>query len=89
MRLQHADVGGVTLRFGGHHFTHAVAVEDGLWLVRRLVLDLTKAREFQARRGRFMPEDAEDLSEPGPVVLQAPSLAELIAALQAAPWPLI
>ena len=29
---------GEVMRFGGHHFTHAIVVRDGAWQVRRLVL---------------------------------------------------
>lgn len=76
------------LRFGGHHYTHAVVVADGVWQVRRLVLERARADEYMRMHGSFMPEDAEELSEPGPVVLEAASLAGLITALEAAPWPM-
>jgi hypothetical protein len=76
------------LRFGGHHFTHAVVVERGRWRVRPLVLDRARADAYLKEHGMFMPEHAELLSEPGPDVwLEAGSLEELIAALKAAPWP--
>lgn len=76
------------LRFGAHHFTHAVVVEGGRWRVRPLVLDRAKAEAYRAEHGMFMPEHAEMLSEPGPDIwLEAGSLAELITALAAAPWP--
>lgn len=76
--------------FGGHHFTHAVVVEDGVWRIRRLHLDRAKADAYRAEHGMFMPEHAEMLSEPGPeVVLAAASLDELIDGLRALPWPLI
>lgn len=77
------------LRFGGHHFSHAVVVEDGEWSVRRLVLDRAKADQCLKERGMFTPEHAEQLSEPGDArVLAADSLEGLIAALQAGRWPL-
>ena len=76
------------LRFGGHHFTHVVVVEGGRWRVRRLVLDPEKGRAYLKEHGMFMPEHAEMLSEPGPVVLEADSLDGLLAALAAARWPL-
>lgn len=93
LRRAGADVGRgkrskELLRFGGHHFTHAVVLADGVWQVRRLVLDRARADRYMQEHGRFMPENAEDLSEPGPVVLDAPSLEGLITALQAAPWPM-
>ncbi len=78
------------LRFGGHHFTHAVVVEHGAWQVRRLELDRAKAEAYLAEHGMFMPEHAEMLSEPGPdVVLTAGSLEDLVTAIQAAAWPLV
>lgn len=87
-RLRRADVARSPLRFGGHHFTHAVVVEAGVWRVRRLVLDRAKADEYMAKHGMFMPEHAEMLSEPGPVVLEAGSLEQLITLLRAASWPM-
>ncbi|MCA9637902.1 MAG: hypothetical protein KC420_17865 [Myxococcales bacterium] len=77
------------LRFGSPHNTHAVVVEGGRWQIRRLVLDLARAEAFREEHGYFMPENAEDLSEPGPeVILEAPSLTRLIAAIEAArAWP--
>lgn len=78
------------LRFGGRHFTHAVVVEHGAWQVRRLRLERAKAEAYLAEHGRFMPEHAEMLSEPGPdIVLTAASLEGLIAAIQAVAWPLL
>jgi Na+-translocating ferredoxin:NAD+ oxidoreductase RnfC subunit len=87
-RLRRADVARSPLRFGGHHFSHVVDVEAGVWRVRRLVLDRAKADAYLAKHGMFMPEHAETLSEPGPVVLQAGSLEQLITLLQAANWPM-
>ena len=49
-----------------------------------------EAEAYLAEHGRFMPEHAEMLSEPGPdIVLTAGSLAGLVAAIQAAKWPLV
>ncbi|PCC69674.1 hypothetical protein SAMN02745121_04098 [Nannocystis exedens] len=80
---------GAQVRFGGHHFSHAVVVEDGRWRVRPLVLDRARADAFLQERGYFMPENAEDLSEPGdPVVLEADSLEGLIELLRGAKWPM-
>lgn len=77
------------LRFGGHHFSHAVVVEDGVWSVRPLVLDRARADKYLQEHGMFMPEHAEMLSEPGDTrVLEADSLEGLIAALKAGRWPL-
>ncbi|MFZ6181758.1 hypothetical protein [Nannocystis pusilla] len=80
---------GAQVRFGRHHFNHAVVVEDGRWRVRPLVLDRAKADAFLKERGYFMPENAEDLSEPGdPVELEADSLDGLIELLKAGQWPM-
>ena len=54
----------------------------------RLVLDRARADQYMQEHGRFMPEDAEGLSEPGPVVLEAGSLEQLITLLRAASWPM-
>ena len=80
---------GAQVRFGRHHFTHAVVVEDGRWRVRPLVLDHARADAFLKERGYFMPENAEDLSEPGdPVTFEADSLEGLIEELlKAGQWP--
>lgn len=89
-RLQRAapTVAEHPVRFGGHHHSHAVVLEAGTWRVRPLVLERAKADAFLAEHGRFMPEDAEALSEPGdPVALEAPTLDELIAAIRTRPWP--
>lgn len=90
-RLRRAGnrVAKTPLRFGGHHHSHVVVVERGVWRVRRLVLDRAKADAYLAEHGMFMPEHAEMLSEPGPeVVCEASSLEGLIAAMLAMKWPL-
>lgn len=89
-RLRQAapTIASAPVRFGGHHFSHAVVVEAGKWRVRPLVLDRAKADAYLAERGHFMPENAEALSEPkGPVKLEADSLEQLITALRAQRWP--
>ena len=79
---------GEVMRFGGHHFTHAIVVRGGEWQVRRLVLDPAKGAAYLAKHGTFMPEHAETLSEPGDAVLLAAGSREgLIAALLRG-WPL-
>src|SRR5690606_25086124 len=89
LREAHARGGCPEVRLGGHHYTHAVVVEGGVFRVRPLILDRAKAEAYLAEHGMFMPEHAEMLSEPGPeVVLEAGSLDALCVALRAAPWPL-
>jgi hypothetical protein len=89
LRAVGPGIGRQQLRFGGHHFTHAVVRESGVWRVRRLVVDPAKAEAYRREHGMYMPEHAEMLSEPGPEVIAAGSLDELIAALQARAWPLV
>lgn len=84
---QAAELGSVELRFGGHHFTHAVCRDAGTWTMRRLELDRAEADAYREQHGTFMPEHAEMLSKPGAVVLAADSLDDLIAALERLPWP--
>ncbi|MFO0594825.1 MAG: hypothetical protein U0228_05965 [Myxococcaceae bacterium] len=70
------------VRFGAPHHSHAVLEENGRFVVRGLVLDPEKGKAFLREHGHFMPENAEDLSEPtGPVVLEAGSVEELISLL--------
>lgn len=74
---------------GGHHFTHAVVLEDGVWRIRELHLDPAKVEAYRAAHSSFMPEHAEALSEPGPyVLLEAASLEALLTGIQGLPWPL-
>lgn len=82
-RLRAANLHQHEVRFGAPHFTYAVVAQDGVFRVRRLALTQEKADAHLAKTGRFMPEDAERLSEPtGPVVLEAPTLDGLIRLLQ-------
>lgn len=88
-RLRHAaSEGRRQLPFqarGMSHFTHVVVVEDGRWRLRRWLLDPRRAEAFLAEHGRFMPEDAEAISAPGPeVLLEADDVEAFIAALGAA-----
>lgn len=83
-----AELERVELRFGGHHFTHAVCRDAGPWTLRRLELDPSEAEAYLEKHGTFMPEHAEMLSKPGAVLLEADTLDELIAALARQPWPL-
>lgn len=89
LRANAPDPSRLPLGFGGHHFTHVVVHEDGVWRVRRLVLDRAKAEAYREKHRIFMAEHAEMLSEPGPVALEADSLEGLIAALARAPWPFV
>lgn len=78
---QAARDGQSEVRFGGHHFTHAIVLEDGTWCVRRLVLDPVRAEAFRREHGYFMPETAEMLSEPGGDILLRGTVDEVLSRL--------
>jgi hypothetical protein len=87
-RLRRAVAAGqprIQLMAVGHsHTSHVVCLEEGRLRLRVWVLDPEKGRAFLASHGRFMPEDAEQISEPGPVVLvDVATVDELIARLVA------
>lgn len=88
-RLQRAAERGVRqVPFGEHHWSHVACEEDGVWRLRQWVLDEKKAEEHRRTHGRFMPEDAEMLSEPGPaVLLEEATLPDFIVRLRKH-WPL-
>lgn len=81
-----ADRGDSQIRFGLHHYSHAIVLEDGVWRVRGLVLDRAKAEAYRAEHGMFMPEHAEMLSEPGPDILFEGTVDEILAKLPKI-WP--
>jgi hypothetical protein len=81
--------GSARVAFGAHHFTHAVVLECGRVRVRRLEVSKEKADAQLAQHGSFMPEHAEQLSEPtGLIAYDAGSLDELIQLIRRGPWPL-
>ncbi|MCA9658497.1 MAG: hypothetical protein KC486_09140 [Myxococcales bacterium] len=91
-RLRQANADGPCpeVRVGGHHYTHAVVHRDGVWELRRLVLEPAKMEAYIAEHGCFMPEHAEMLSAPGPdALLSATSLEKLCADLHKLRWPLV
>lgn len=81
-----ADSGETQIRFGRHHYSHAIVLEDGVWRVRGLVLDHAKAEAYRAEHRMFMPEHAEMLSEPGPDILFEGTVDEVLAKLPKI-WP--
>jgi hypothetical protein len=81
------DQGGTQLRFGQHHFSHAVCVEDGVYRVRRLECTKEEAEAYLREHGIFMPEHAEAISAPRTLVFEAPTLDGLIDFLRER-WPL-
>jgi len=89
-RLSAAFAGGEEqVRFGRHHFAHAVCMEDGGYRVRRLEHTREEAEAFMAEHGMFMPENAEAISTPRTLVLEAESLDALIETLRGLPWPFV
>ena len=77
------------VRFGGAHYSHVAMMVDGRWQVRGLVVAWARAEAFLRERGRFMPEDAEEIAEPGTrVLLDAADVEALVRELEAGPWPL-
>lgn len=84
-----AGVATGEVRFGSPHFSHAVLKQDGVFRVRELFLSKEKVDAWKATHASFMPEHAERLSEPtGQIVLEAPTLDELIRLLQASSFRL-
>ncbi|MBE2254307.1 MAG: hypothetical protein IAE78_32560 [Myxococcus sp.] len=81
--------GAAWVGLGAPHHSHGVVFEGGRWRVRQLELPEEKAAAYLAAHGRFMPEDAELLSEPtGAVVYEAATREELVALIEAGRWPL-
>ena len=76
-----AKAGETQIRFGRHHYSHAIVLEDGVWRVRGLVLDDAKVEAYRAQHRTFMPEHAEMLSEPGPIVVFEGTIDEVLAKL--------
>ena len=78
--------GDTEIRFGLHHYSHAIVREGDTWSVRPLELDRAKADAYRAEHKMFMPEHAEMLSEPGPTAVFAGTLDQVIAKLPSI-WP--
>jgi hypothetical protein len=85
--------GNVPFTFGSPHPHMGVAEQDGVFRLRKLVINQQKAMadSLAARAaGRsWQPEHYYGLGEPiGEVMLEAPTLKELIAKIEAyEPWP--
>ena len=83
VRLQRAlDQGHAEVRFGRHHFSHAVCIEERRYRIRRLETSAEDAAAFLETHGYYMPENAEELAKPGAIELDVSSLDELLSALQ-------
>jgi hypothetical protein len=89
LQKQAASLATRPVGLGSPHHSHAVVHEEGVFRVRRLVLPKAKVEAWVKEHKSFMPEHAEMLSEPtGEIVLEAPTLAELISRLESMKWPL-
>ncbi len=89
LRSQARTLGKQPIGVGQHHFSHAVVKEEDVFRLRRLVVNKEKYEAHMKEHRSYMPEHAEMLSEPtGAIVLEAPTLEELITQLEAARWPL-
>lgn len=83
-----AAAGRREVRFGGHHFTHAVCLEEGVWRVRRLECTTEEIDAYQAaHRGFFMPESVEEISTPRTLVFEAPTVKAVVKRLRTLKWP--
>lgn len=88
LRLPNAIAQGKReVRFGGHHFSHAVCLEEGVFRVRRLETSKEEAEAYLAEHGIFMPEHNEAIAKARTLVFEAASLDELLATLKQR-WPL-
>jgi len=85
---ERAAAGDDEIRFGRHHFTHAACREDDVWRIRRLEFSQADADAFREEHGMFMPENAEAISKPTTLVLEAASLDDLVSQILDGPWPL-
>ena len=84
--------GPLPVWFGSPHPHHAVVEQDGVFRLRALMIDQAEAmadsERARAAGHGWMPENYYALGKPvGPIVLEAPSLKQLIAKLDAHPWP--
>ena len=89
LRAQAPTLGRQPVGVGQHHFSHAVVKEEGVFRLRQLVVNRARYEAHMKEQRSYMPEHAEMLSEPtGAIVLEAPTLEELIIKLEASRWPL-
>jgi len=77
----------IEVRFGRHHFSHAVCVEDGAYRVRRLEYTKEEAEAYLKEHGMFMPEHGEQIARPRTLVFECETLAKLAKTLEQK-WPM-
>jgi hypothetical protein len=90
--IQLVAQGKLPIWFGSPHPTVAIVEQDGVFRIRRLVIDEAEARaasEAARAAGRsWMPEQYYDLGKPtGPIHAEARSRDELIEQMRAMDWP--
>lgn len=71
--------GGVVVRFGQYHPSHAVCVEEGSVRVRRLEHTAEEAEAYLTQHGIFMPEHAAQISRRRTIVFEAPSVDAVVS----------
>ena len=74
------------IRYGLHHFSHAVCLEEGVFRVRRLEFTQEEADAYMREHGAFMPEQAEAISKPRTLEFEAANLDALLDLLEQR-WP--
>ena len=74
------------VRFGCSHHTHVVCFEAQCVQLRKLAVPEGAREEFMAKHGYWMPENAEDLSEPADLVQEFNDLDAFIAFVSPG-WP--
>ncbi len=86
-RLQTALKEGHTeIRYGRHHHSHAVCLEDDVFRVRRLEVTKEEAEAYMREHGMFMPESAEAISKPRTLEFETANLDALFEVLKKN-WP--
>ena len=90
--IQLVAQGRLPIWFGSPHPTMAVVEQDGVFRIRRLVIDEAEARAAGERAlaggGSWMPENYYALGKPtGPIHAEAPSREALIEQMRTMNWP--
>jgi hypothetical protein len=79
--------GAAEVRYGLHHFSHALVTEpDATFTVRLLEYTQAEADAYLAEHGMFMPESAESISTARTVIAKARTLDDALAMVKR-DWP--
>jgi hypothetical protein len=71
--------GASVVRFGRHHFSHAVCRESDQWRVRALETTAEERDAYMAEHGMFMPESQEAIAKPRTLLFESKSLDDVLA----------